>query len=196
MLFLLSFAANLKANELPLHIKNTLHKVVLSSEYQTINPPKYFVLVDFSAPSSEQRLWLYSSSNNVILQNCWVAHGQLSGKNIPEYFSNAAGSHKSSVGLFMIGDRYIGSHGESIVLEGLEKGINDNAKNRHLVIHSANYVNEKFIKQHGRIGRSWGCLALSPNDYEKLSNIIHKGDLVIIYGREPNWLDHSLFLHS
>ena len=117
-------------------------------------------VIDFTRPSSEKRLWIIDLKNNKLLLNTYVAHGQGSGENMPKLFSNIEESHQSSLGFYITNETYIGNHGLSLRLDGFEKGLNDKARDRAIVIHGAAYVSEAFIKQTGRLGRSFGCPAI------------------------------------
>lgn len=117
-------------------------------------------LIDYSLPSTSKRLWVIDLSTNTILYHTLVSHGRNTGDNIASDFSNEFESHKSSLGFYTTGEIYRGKHGYSLKLDGLEKGYNDNARNRGVVVHAAQYVSESFIKSHNRLGRSHGCPAL------------------------------------
>lgn len=125
-------------------------------------------LVDFSLSSNTKRLWVIDLVTNKILFQSLVAHGKNTGEEIASDFSNQNSSNKSSLGFYATGEVYQGKHGLSMRLDGLEKGVNDNARERAIVVHGADYVSESFIKGHKRLGRSQGCPALP----EKLTNAI------------------------
>ncbi|WP_372769984.1 murein L,D-transpeptidase catalytic domain family protein [Lutibacter sp.] len=139
-------------------------------------------LVDFSLSSNENRLWVIDLNKNTILFQSLVAHGRNSGNEFADDFSNIPESHQSSLGLYLTGETYIGKHGYSLRLDGQEKGINSNARNRAIVIHGADYVSENFIKKHGRLGRSFGCPSL-PNEVSKeiIDVIKDKSGLFVYY---------------
>ncbi len=102
-------------------------------------------IVDFSLPSSKKRLFIIDVATGKLLFNTFVSHGRNSGKEMATEFSNDLNSFKSSLGFFVTGNTYSGEHGYSMRLEGMEAGINDNAYNRSIVVHAANYVNEKIV---------------------------------------------------
>jgi len=102
-------------------------------------------IIDYDLPSTSKRLFILDVSNNSIIYSSLVAHGRNSGGNIANDFSNVEGSHKSSTVFFKTKETYIGKHGMSLRLDGLEKGINNNARNRNIVIHKADYVSDEFI---------------------------------------------------
>src|SRR6185369_9172157 len=104
----------------------------------------YLTIVDYSLPSTERRLWVIDLINNKVLINTLVAHGKNSGNNVARKFSDIPESRMSSIGVFVTGEQYIGKHGLSMRLHGLEKHFNGNAYSRAIVMHSASYVNERM----------------------------------------------------
>ncbi len=151
-------------------------------------------IVDFSLPSSMKRLFVIDIKNFKMLFNTYVAHGRNSGKEYANQFSNDPESFKSSLGFYVTKDTYKGSHGFSLHLEGEEKGINDNAYNRSIVIHSAPYVDESVVKSHGFIGRSLGCPALPAKFYRPIIEKIKNGSCLFLYSPNEEYLSHSLLL--
>jgi hypothetical protein len=120
--------------------------------------------------------------NKELVMQTWVAHGKNSGENYVTNFSNKHSSHMSSKGFFRIEDSFESpKHGTSLALEGLEKGINDNAREREIIMHAADYVSEKFIEANGRCGRSYGCPALSKEDMQKALQLLKSGSLLYIH---------------
>ncbi|SHF97845.1 L,D-transpeptidase catalytic domain [Flavobacterium fluvii] len=138
-------------------------------------------LVDFSLSSNVKRLWVIDLSTNTILYNSLVAHGRNTGEEFANSFSNANSSFKSSLGFYVTGETYNGKHGMSLKLDGLEKGINDNARERGVVMHSANYVSNSFIKCNKRLGRSQGCPAIPQESLNKIVNTIKNKSCLFIY---------------
>ena len=84
--------------------------------------------------------------------------------------------------------------GYALRLEGLEEGINDKVEERGIVVHGAQYANESFIDQYGRLGRSEGCFALPVSSYNNIINYIEGGTLIFAYYPDKNWLQHSRYL--
>jgi len=117
-------------------------------------------IVDFTMPSTQKRLWIIDLAAKKVLFNTLVAHGQGSGDNFATNFSNLANSHQSSLGFYITSDTYLGKHGLSLKLNGMDTNYNTNALNRAVVVHGAEYVSQSFINQHGRLGRSHGCPAV------------------------------------
>lgn len=148
-------------------------------------------IVDFSLPSSRKRLFIIDLKKKEVVYNTYVAHGRNSGKEMASEFSNQPESNKSSLGLYLTGDTYIGKHGFSLRLLGEEKGINDNANSRAIVMHSAPYVSEGAIKMQGFIGRSLGCPALPENVYRPIIEKIKNGSCLFLYSPDKYYAMHS-----
>lgn len=150
-------------------------------------------LVDFSLSSSTKRLWVIDLNTNTILYNSLVAHGRNTGEDFANSFSNASESYKSSLGFYATGEIYNGKHGISLKLDGLEKGINDNARARGVVVHGADYVSNSFIRNNKRLGRSQGCPAV-PVELSKeiISTIKNKSCLFIYHPSRSHKLESAL----
>lgn len=144
-------------------------------------------LVDFSLSSTEKRLWVIDMNQNKVLFHSLVAHGQNSGEEYANHFSNENNSFQSSLGFFTTAEVYQGIHGLSLKLDGLEKGINDKARQRSIVIHGADYVSEDFIKNHNRLGRSQGCPALPIELSKKIIETIKDKSCLFIYAPNENY---------
>jgi hypothetical protein len=138
-------------------------------------------LIDFSLSSNTKRLWVIDLTTNTILYNSLVAHGRNTGEEFANSFSNADHSFKSSLGFYVTGEIYNGKHGMSLKLDGLEKGINDNARERGVVMHPANYVSSSFIKNNKRLGRSQGCPAIPEELSKGIINTIKNKSCLFIY---------------
>jgi len=151
-------------------------------------------IADFSEPSSKKRLFIIDMKNYKILFNTYVAHGQNSGREYADNFSNKPESLQSSPGFYVTKETYTGSHGMSLRLEGEEQGINDNALNRGIVMHAAPYVNESLAKGRGFIGRSWGCPAVAPELHQAIINKIKNGTCLFLYTPNKNYISSSRIL--
>lgn len=153
-------------------------------------------LIDFTKPSTEERLFVLDMNKKQILYSSFVSHGKNSGGNYATSFSNENGSHKSSLGFYSTENTYQGRNGYSLVLNGLEKGINDRAKERAIVIHGAAYSNPSVAAASGRLGRSFGCPALPQALNKPIINTIKNGTLLFIYADDPSYLSQSPILTS
>ena len=138
-------------------------------------------IIDFDRSSDEKRFFVVDIETRKILVNSYVAHGQNTGGLDATRFSNDLNSHQSSLGFYLTDKTYHGKHGLSLRLDGLDKGINDNARKRNIVVHSADYVSEGFIAKHNRLGRSWGCPALPKEGYEEVIESIKNKSLLFIH---------------
>jgi len=156
---------------------------------------KLLSIIDYSKPSTEKRFFIIDVENRKLLYNTLVAHGKKSGYVKATKFSNKYGSHKSSLGFFRTGNSYYGKRGYSLQLEGLEKGINDNARRRGIVIHGANYVGERIANGNGVIGRSWGSPAVSKKLSKEIINLLKGGSLLYIYADDELYKENSLMAH-
>ena len=138
-------------------------------------------LIDFSLSANTKRLWVIDLDTRTILLHSLVAHGRNTGQEYANSFSNAAESYKSSLGFYLTAEVYNGKHGKSLRLDGIEKGINDNARNRAVVVHGANYVSNSFIQNNKRLGRSLGCPAVPVEITNKLIETIQNKTCLFIY---------------
>jgi L,D-transpeptidase-like protein len=160
----------------------------------SVAPPSTLTVIDYSLPSTSSRLWIYDLRSHALLNEELVAHGQGSGENIPTKFSNDDESHESSIGLFVTRDTYIGKHGYSLRLQGLDAGFNDHALARDIVVHGASYVSDEFVRSQGRLGRSWGCPAVREGIVREVIDRIKGGNLIFAYYPDPAWLATSKYL--
>ncbi len=151
-------------------------------------------IIDYSLPSYKQRMWVFDVRKERLLYNTYVAHGQNSGADVPHHFSNRSDSKESSLGTYITRDTYYGSKGLSLNLQGLERGFNDNAYNRRVVIHGAWYVEPEFIKHAGRAGRSWGCPSIASTLAKPVINTLKGGSVVFAYYPDKYYLTHSGFV--
>jgi hypothetical protein len=151
-------------------------------------------VIDYSLPSTQQRLWVLDVPRHRVLHHELVAHGEGSGDDYAVAFSNIPGSRQSSLGLFRTEWTYNGGSGYSLRLNGLEPGVNDLALERNIVVHGADYVEPDMIAQYGRLGRSWGCPALPREAARSVIEDIKGGSAVFAYYPDAQWLTYSHFL--
>lgn len=151
---------------------------------------KYFIYIDFTKPSDMKRLFVYDAEQGIFVFSTYVTHGIGSGTGrFVETLSNIPNSQASSIGVYQTAERYNGKHGESIRLNGLEYGYNNNARARDVVIHTADYIGN------GRTGHSWGCPAIPIQDKAQYYSYIQNHTILIIYYPQSSWLNNSKFLH-
>jgi len=158
--------------------------------------PNIVTIADYSQSSSKKRLYVIDLKNKKLLFNTFVAHGRNTGAEFAKSFSNAEGSLKSSLGFYITEHPIIGSHtGFSLMINGVEKGFNDNAVKRAIIIHAAEYATEIFIKKFGRLGRSMGCPALPPDLNKPIIDIIKGGTCLFIYNPDNKYIGGSTLLN-
>ncbi len=153
-------------------------------------------IADFSQSSTKKRLYILDLVAGKILLNTYVAHGRNSGDEYANRFSNRNESYQSSLGFYRTLGTYQGKHGLSLKMEGLEKGINDKALERAIVLHGADYVSETFIKNTGRLGRSLGCPAVSMADYKNVIGLLNNGAGFFIYSPDNQYQESSKFVSA
>jgi hypothetical protein len=151
-------------------------------------------IVDFSQPSDHKRLYVLDMKNYRVLFNTLVAHGRNSGRELASNFSNRSGSYKSSPGFYITQDTYMGNNGYSLKLEGIEKGINDKAYSRAIVMHGADYVDETWISRQGCIGRSEGCPAVPMQEAGHIIDALKNGACLFVYTPKSNYTSRSSIL--
>lgn len=151
-------------------------------------------LIDFSLPSTAKRLFVFDMAQHRLLYSSVVAHGKNSGENYATSFSNEYGSYKSSLGFYLTASTYQGRNGYSLILDGLEKGINDRARERAIVVHGAAYANPAMVSRGGRLGRSFGCPALPQELSRPIIDAIKGGSVMYIYADKPEYLAQSTVL--
>jgi hypothetical protein len=143
--------------------------------------PRFWAVVDFNQPSTSKRLYVFDTVAKKV-ESYYVAHGRGSegakDDGMPEVFSNRNGSNSSSLGIYRTLNEYNGQHGRSLRLEGLEP-TNSNVLARGVVMHTADYVSESFIRQTGRLGRSEGCFAVEKAVGETIMNELKNGAYII-----------------
>jgi hypothetical protein len=149
-------------------------------------------VIDLNRPSHEKRMWIVDMVNETLLLNTWVAHGQGSGVDTANTFSNTDNSHQSSLGFYLTDDVYFGKHGRSLHLDGLDEGFNSSARQREIVVHAADYVSQSFIDQNGRIGRSWGCPAVAPEVAGQVIDDIKGKTVMFINGNDATYTSKYL----
>lgn len=196
------------------HLQNLYHECNLSSKGLSFNTFKLAVtgfynlkregqiaahknrvaIVDFTKPSNEKRLYIVDLATRSLVYHTYVAHGKNSGYIYAERFSNNPESLQSSLGFYRTEETYIGQHGYSLRLDGLDKGFNENARSRAIVMHGASYVGEDYVKRAGRTGLSWGCPAVSEAESGPIIDYLKSGNCMFIYGNNINYINSSKYL--
>jgi len=153
-------------------------------------------ICDFTQSSSSPRLWIIDLKEKKVIMNDYVAHGQGSGEEFAKAFSNNENSHQSSLGFYVTGDTYLGDHGTSLRLYGMDNGFNSAAFDRAIVVHGADYVSPQFISSQKRLGRSWGCPAVSTKIAPRVINTIKDGTCLFIYYPQRNYLAKAYWMNK
>lgn len=153
-------------------------------------------VVDFSKPSNEKRCFVIDLKKDKVMFQSLVAHGRNSGLEYATSFSNDNDSHKSSLGFYVTMGTYTGECGYALKLKGCDRGFNDHAYERAIVIHGSQYVTEEFLHSNGFLGRSFGCPALPEKISKKIIDVIKNGSCVFVYHPSPKYLSNSPVLHG
>jgi hypothetical protein len=159
-----------------------------------LSNPDILTICDFSKSSRAERMWVIDLAARKVVINDLVAHGQGSGMEYATQFSNRANSHQSSLGFYVTDEPYIGSHGKSLRLRGMDNGFNSAAYDRDVVVHGADYVSNDFIAGENRLGRSWGCPAVSNRIASELIDKIQGGSCLFIYYPSQKYLQATRWL--
>jgi hypothetical protein len=145
-------------------------------------------LIDFRKSANSKRLWVIDIIKKKLLFHSLTAHGRNTGDVFASKFSNKHNSHQSSLGFYITGNTYIGKHGISLKLLGIESGINDQAEARAIVMHGADYVSDEYIRKFGRLGRSFGCPAVPMELHKKIITTLAGGTCLFIYYPDSEYL--------
>jgi L,D-transpeptidase catalytic domain len=151
---------------------------------------------DFTQSSSSKRLYVIDVAHQKLLYNTYVSHGMNSGVEYATSFSNRANSFKSSLGFFVTSKTYFGRNGLSLKVKGLEKGYNDLAAKRHIVLHGSDYITPQYLKDNGEMGRSLGCAAMPNVLSPKIIKTIKNGSCLFIYHPTVKYLTHSSVING
>lgn len=161
-----------------------------------LNKTNIITIVDFSQPSTQKRLYVLDIISGKILFNTLVAHGRNSGHEYATQFSNSNRSHQSSLGFYITMGTYVGGNGYSLKLNGYDKGFNDHAYKREIVLHGADYVSENFINSNGFLGRSYGCPAVPFEFHKEIIDCIKDGSCLFLYYPSKKYLAASKILNN
>jgi len=161
-----------------------------------LEKPSILTICDYSQSSSSKRLYVIDLNDGQLLFNTYVSHGKNSGGEYATSFSNSMNSHKSSLGFMITGDTYKGGNGYSMRLDGMEPGINDNVRDRDIVMHGSKYVNAKRADEGTTMGRSFGCPAVSYAEHKKIIDAIKDGSCFFIYADYKLYASASKILNA
>jgi hypothetical protein len=160
---------------------------VLLKRYQQERPSlgnsRYVALLNYRQPSWEPRFYILDTTTSELVASYLVAHGRNSDPDHDGYadrFGDREGSKQSSIGFFRTGESYVSDqrhHGLSLRLEGLSES-NRSAMDRNIVVHGNVYMEPKFLKTHGKPGRSHGCMVFAPEDRDDVVEKLKGGALV------------------
>jgi hypothetical protein len=160
-----------------------------------IQKERFFTVIDFSKPSTEERLYIIDVCYNRIMYKSIVSHGRNSGTLYAKNFSNKNASHQSSIGFFKTTSTYHSKkYNLALRLDGLEY-TNNNASSRGIVMHGADYATYEFLKQNGMLGRSYGCPAMPHKNFDKVVDWIKQGTCLFIYYPDTYYLSRSKILN-
>ncbi|MFD0998280.1 murein L,D-transpeptidase catalytic domain family protein [Ohtaekwangia kribbensis] len=160
-----------------------------------LNDKNLLSIIDFTKPSTQKRFYTIDLEHHIVKFFTYVSHGKNTGEDIAKSFSNMVHSNQSSLGFYVTAETYVGSKGYSLKLDGMEKGYNDNMRERAVVMHDAEYVSEYWIKHYGRLGRSQGCPALSKEIAREVIDAIKGHTAIFAYFNDENYLSTSRYLN-
>lgn len=158
--------------------------------------PGIISVCDFGLSSKQKRLFIIDIENCELVLNTYVAHGRKSGSEYARIFSNRANSHQSSLGFYITGNTYYGEHGFSLRINGIDKGFNDKALRRNIVVHGSDYATDDFLQANSILGRSYGCPAVPKEETETIINAIKEGTCFFIYHPTKKYLTVSKILND
>jgi hypothetical protein len=170
-----------------LDLEGVLDRDAFAAAYQRLEregaDAPVLAIADMRRPSTEQRLVVVDLERKRVALRTWVAHGSGSGGLFAERFGNRPDSHQTSLGLYRVGERIRSpKHGPALLLEGLDPGLNDQARAREVIIHGADYVSASFIERTGRLGRSWGCPAVPRDQMAAMIETLADGGYLYVHG--------------
>lgn len=151
----------------------------LEQHHDGISYRDFIGVADFSLPSRAPRFHLVNLADGNVRSHL-VAHGRGSDPAHTgwlERFSNDPRSNATSAGAYRTGSLYLGAHGRSMRLEGLDP-TNSNALSRAIVVHGAWYVTEEMIGHSGMLGRSQGCFAVADSSLPEIMARLGPGRLI------------------
>ena len=164
-------------------------------EHHWLNNPNILSICDMSQSSRNKRMYVLDMNTKEVVVNTYVAHGRRSGGEFARSFSNSPSSRKSSLGFYVTEDTYYGSNGLSLRIRGMERGFNDRAFGRGIVVHGSEYVGPDFLQMNKFCGRSYGCPAVPADESETIIDLIKEGSCMFIYYPTQKYLVRSKILN-
>jgi hypothetical protein len=165
-------------------------------DHHWLNKTNILSICDMSQSSRNKRFYVLDLEQKTVLVNTYVAHGRNSGGEFANSFSNSPSSHKSSLGFYITQGTYYGNNGLSLKIRGMEKGFNDRAGGRNIVVHGSVYVGPDFLEMNQFCGRSYGCPAVPADESETIIDLIKEGSVLFIYHPTKRYLTRSKILNS
>jgi hypothetical protein len=165
-------------------------------DHNLLNKTNILSICDLSQSSRNKRLYVLDLEKKEVVINTYVAHGRNSGTEYARSFSNNPASHKTSLGFYVTQETYYGNNGLSLKIRGLEKGFNDRANGRNIVIHGSEYVGPDFLRMNRFSGRSYGCPAVPSDETETIIDAIKEGSCLFIYHPTKKYISRSKILNS
>ena len=165
-------------------------------DHHWLNKTNILSICDLSQSSRNKRLYIVDLDTKTVLVNTYVAHGRNSGGEFARTFSNNSSSHKSSLGFYVTQGTYYGNNGLSLRIRGMERGFNDRAISRGVVVHGSEYVGPDFLEMNQFCGRSYGCPAVPADESETIIDLIKEGSCLFIYYPTKKYLSRSKILNS
>jgi hypothetical protein len=153
-------------------------------------------ICDFSQSSSQERMYVIDVRKKKLLFRTFVAHGINSGEQFANSFSNNPESCKSSLGFYVTQRTYTGINGLSLRIDGVDKGFNDMASRRNIVIHGAPYVSRRILEKYGIMGTTFGCPAIPTEMTDQIIPLVKNGSCFFIYYPSRKYLAQSAVLNG
>ncbi|HXB09110.1 MAG TPA: murein L,D-transpeptidase catalytic domain family protein [Puia sp.] len=165
-------------------------------DHHWLNKSNIISICDMSQSSRNKRFYVLDLDQKKVLVNTYVAHGRNSGQEFARTFSNSSSSHKSSLGFYITQGTYYGNNGLSLKIRGMERGFNDRAGSRNIVVHGSQYVGPDFLDMNQFCGRSYGCPAVPADESETIIDLIKEGSVLFIYHPTKKYIARSKILNS
>jgi hypothetical protein len=166
------------------------------TQHRIVSRTNILSICDFSQSSRNKRLYIIDLDQRRVIINTYVAHGRNSGSEFAHSFSNSQRSHKSSLGFYVTENTYFGDHGLSLKIIGLERGFNDRANGRAIVVHGSDYVEEDYLNGNHMLGRSFGCPAVPSSESDAIIETIKDGSCFFIYHPTKKYIVKSKILNN